>query len=82
MFIAKFISRNSGVSKNSGNPWYQLELIATTVDNGAKVLQTFCTANAYNAAAEMQYMQPVRVACGVTANGYLTVNAIKAEKGD
>lgn len=82
MFMAKFISRNSGVSSKTGNPWYQLELIATTVDNGAKVLQTFCTATAYNAAAEMQPMQPVRVACGVTDKGFLTVSAIKSEKGD
>lgn len=82
MFMAKFISRNTGVSNKTGNPWYQLELIATTVDNGAKVLQTFCTAAAYNAAAEMQPMQSIRVACGVTDKGFLTVSAIKTEKGD
>lgn len=77
MFNAKFISRNSGISQKTGKEWWQLELIATTVDGGAKVLQTFCTQTAFNGSLELAPMADCKVACGVTANGYLTVSAIK-----
>lgn len=77
MFNAKYISRNSGTSSKTGNQWYQLELIATTVDGGAKVLQQFCTATAFEGSMALRPMQNVKVACGVTNNGYLTINAIK-----
>lgn len=77
MFTGKFISRNSGTSQKSGNEYYQLELIATTVNGGAKVLQTFCTKEAYEGSLGLSPMQDCKIACGVTANGYLTVSAIK-----
>ena len=77
MFTAKFISRNSGTSSKTGRDWYQLELIATTVDGGAKVLQTFCTKQAFEGASGLTPMSDCKVACGVTENGYLTVSAIK-----
>lgn len=77
MFNAKFISRNSGTSQKSGKDYYQLELIATTVDGGAKVLQTFCTKQAFEGSLGLSPMQDCRVACGVTENGFLTVSAIK-----
>ena len=80
MFNAKFVSRNTGISQKSGRDWYQLELIATTVDGGAKVLQTFCTKQAFDGAVGLAPMSDCKVACGVTANGFLTVAAIK--KGD
>lgn len=78
MFNAKFISRNTGVSQKSGRDWYQLELIATTVDGGAKVLQTFCTKQAFEGAAGLAPMSECKVACGVTERGYLTISAVKA----
>ena len=77
MFNAKFISRNTGTSQKTGRDWYQLELIATTVDGGAKVLQTFCTKQAFEGAVGLAPMSDCKVACGVTENGYLTVSAIK-----
>lgn len=77
MFNAKFISRNSGTSSKSGKDYYQLELIATTVDGGAKVLQTFCTKQAFEGSLGLSPMSDCRVACGVTENGFLTVSAIK-----
>lgn len=78
MFNAKFISRNSGTSQKTGRDWYQLELIATTVDGGAKVLQTFCTKQAFESSLGLSAMSDCKVACGVTENGYLTVSAVKA----
>lgn len=77
MFNAKFISRNTGTSQKTGKEWWQLELIATTVNNGAKVLQTFCTKQAYDGSLSLEPMQDCKVACGVTENGYLTISAIK-----
>lgn len=77
MFNAKFISRNSGTSQKSGKDYYQLELIATTVDGGAKVLQTFCTKQAFEGSLGLSPMADCKVACGVTENGFLTVSAIK-----
>ena len=77
MFNAKFISRNSGTSSKTGREWYQLELIATTTDGGAKVLQSFCTKQAFDNAVGLAPMSDCRVACGVTENGYLTISAIK-----
>lgn len=77
MFNAKFISRNSGTSQKSGKDYFQLELIATTVDGGAKVLQTFCTKQAFEGSLGLTPMSDCKVACGVTENGYLTVSAIK-----
>lgn len=77
MFTAKFISRNTGTSMKTGKDWYQLELIATTVDGGAKVLQQFCTRSAFEGSLGMKAMDECKVACGVTENGYLTICAIK-----
>jgi hypothetical protein len=77
MFNAKFVSRSSGTSSKTGREWYKVELIATTVDGGAKVLQEFCTRNAYEGAAELAAMQDCKVACGVTQTGYLTVCGIR-----
>lgn len=77
MFLAKFISRNSGISSKTGNPYYQVELIASTLDNGAKVLKAFCSETAYESAAAFSPMDDVKVACGVTSSGHLTVAGIK-----
>ena len=77
MFNAKFISCNSGVSAKTGKEWYQVELIAETVEGGNKVLQAFCTVNAYNNCVGVPSMSDIKVACGVTPGGYITVNAIK-----
>lgn len=77
MFNAKFISRNSGTSQKSGNEYFQLELIASTVTGGAKVLQTFCTKQAFEGSLGLSPMADCKVCCGVTDNGYLTVTAVK-----
>ena len=75
MFTARFISVSSGVSKKSGNEWYKVELIADTVSGKNKIVSTFCTQNAYNTASNLQPMQACKVACAVTDNGYITINA-------
>lgn len=77
MFNAKFICCNSGVSSKTGKEWYQVELIAETVEGGNKVVQAFCTANAFNNCVGVPSMADIKVACGVTPGGYITVNAIK-----
>lgn len=77
MFNAKYITSNKGVSAKTGREWYQVELIAETVEGGCKVVKAFCTANAYNNCVNIPAMSDIKVACGVTSNGYLTVNAIK-----
>lgn len=79
MFNAKFISRNNGTSNKSGKEWYQLELIATTLEGGAKVLQTFATKNAFEGSMGLKPYQDCRVICGVNENGYLTIANIKGE---
>lgn len=76
MFSAKFISVRDGVSKN-GNRYFQIELIADTLDGGAKVVSTFCSESAFNNCQGFKPMQDVKVACGVNANGYITINAVK-----
>lgn len=77
MFGALYISRNCGTSAKSGKEWFQLELIADTVEGGKKVLQTFCTKSAYLSCEGIEEMAPVRVSCGVTSSGYLTVCNVK-----
>lgn len=77
MFGAIYISRNRGTSAKSGKDWFQLELIADTVDGGKKVLQTFCTESAYFSCDGIEEMATVRVGCGVSASGYLTVCNVK-----
>lgn len=77
MFSAKFISRHCGISSKTDLPYYQLELIATTLDNGAKVLKTFCTESAYESAAAFSPMEDIKVACGVNNTGHLTVACVK-----
>lgn len=77
MFNAKFISRNKGTSAKSGKDWFQLELIASTVEGGAKVLKAFCTASAYENSMMLQPMQDCKAACGVTENGFLTISMLK-----
>lgn len=77
MFNGKFISCNKGVSSKSGKEWYQVELIAETVEGGNKVLQAFCTATAYNMCTGLKSMEDIRIICGVSPNGYLTINGIK-----
>lgn len=78
MFTAKFISVNRGRSKESGIPWFRVEMIADTVNGNNKVLQAFCTENAYNGCASLKSMQDVKVGVGVNDNGYLVINVIKA----
>lgn len=77
MFNAKFISCNSGLSSKTGKEWYQVEFIAETVEGGNKVVQAFCTANAYNNCVGIQSMSDIKVLCGVTPSGHITVNAVK-----
>lgn len=77
MFNGKFIGCNSIVSKKDGAEYYQLEVIATTVDGGAKVLQSFCTRQAYDSALGLTPMQDCKIACGVTNKGHITICGIK-----
>lgn len=78
MFEAKFISAKTGIGKNSGKPWYKLELVASTVTGGATVAPLWCTETAYNNAHTLKPMQACKVAGGVDDNGYMTVANIKA----
>lgn len=79
MFTGEYISSRSGVSSKNGTAWYQLELIADTLSGGAKILQVFCSENAYNQCVGLRARQRVKVACGVTDSGHITVNAVKGE---
>lgn len=79
MFNAKFISRSSGVSEN-GKEWWNLELIATTADGGAKIMPykaSFCTKAAFEGSLGLAPMQDCKVACGVSQYGYLTITGIR-----
>lgn len=78
MFNAIFISTSSGVSSKTGREWAKIELIATTVNGGQKVIADFCTLQAHEHAKALQSMTPCKVACGVTENGFLTISDIRA----
>lgn len=77
MFNATYISASEGVGKESGNPWYKVELIAETITGKQKVLVEFCTENAYRSAMALESMQKCKVASGVTDSGHVSIHALK-----
>ena len=79
MFTAKFVSSSTFVSKKSGEPCYRIELIADTLGGETKILQEFCTANAYEQSKNLQSMQACKVGCAVSDNGFITIHGVKGE---
>lgn len=77
MFNGKFISCDSVVSKKDGTEYYRVEVIATTIDGGARVLKSFCTRQAYDSALNLAPMQDCKVACGVDSKAHITICGIK-----
>lgn len=77
MFEATYISSASGTSKETGKPWYRIELVANTITGKPKTMNTFCTERAYRQAGALEPMSDVRIVCGVLDNGYITVAEVE-----
>lgn len=79
MFKGEYVSSRKGTSK-AGNDYYQVELLAGTLNGGYKVLQEFCTLSAYNDTLSLKPKQEVLVSVGVTDSGHITIDSIKDAK--
>lgn len=80
MFNAILVNSATGVGKDSGKPWFKVSLIAETIGGKSNViLENFCSDTAYYQAQGIESMTKVKVACGVSEAGRLTVNLIKTD---
>lgn len=77
MFNATFYGAESGVGKQSGRSWFKISLAAETTVGGIRLLEVFCTENAFRTAQTLDLQQPCHVLCGVDSRGNLCINALK-----
>lgn len=73
MLDAKLIGVFKGFSEKTQRDWHSIEAIVRTTTGGSKVLKEFCTVEVYNVCCNLSSLSDVKLACGYTDSGKITI---------
>ena len=78
MFNARFLNSSEGIGKNSGKAWYRTQLLCDTVEGGVCAADFFVDQKVFNVTKTLQPMDAIKVSCGMSNNGHMTIRGIQA----